>query len=175
MIKKFSIVIMYIVFLLSFLACNKYDTYQNDKEESGTNEIISATPSTEKKLDNDSSAVPEETSKPTDETKSVFKTDNINRITFYAYYGAGKGSDVPAEYLDDIITWLDSFKVDSNREFPDLTPPGTNTICVEIEYSDGSIIKQGMDTTEINDVTYYISGDPAPKCYDEIISKTSLN
>ena len=116
MIKKFSIVIMYIVFLLSFLACNKYDTYQNDKEESGTNEIISATPSTENELDNDSSAVPEETSKPTDETKSVFKTDNINRITFYAYYGAGKRSDVPAEYLDDINTVDEYIKtIDTGR------------------------------------------------------------
>ncbi len=175
MFKKFSIVIMSIVVLLS-VACNKDDTHQNDtyKKESDTNETTSATPSTENTLDNESSTISEETNKPTKEAKSVFKTENVIRITFYAYYGSGKGSDVPAEHLDEIITWLDSFEVDTNREFPDLIPPGTNTICVEIEYSDGGIVMQGMDTTVVGGVTYYISGDAPPECYDEIVSKTSL-
>ena len=104
----------------------------------------------------------------------VFNTENIKRITVYGYYGGGKGSDVPAEHLDEIITWLDSFEVDTGREFPDLAPPGTNTIYVEITYSDGSIVKQGMNTIVLNGVTYYISGDASPECYDEIISKISL-
>ena len=56
-----------------------------------------------------------------------------------------------------------------------MVPPGTNTIHVEIEYSDGSIVKQGMDTTVVDGVTYYISGDAPPECYDEIRSKTALN
>jgi hypothetical protein len=112
---------------------------------------------------------------PTEENQSVFKTEDIIRITFYAYYGNGKGSEVPAEHLEEIIAWLDSCEIDTDREFPQVVPPGTNTIHVEIEYSDGSIVKQGMDTTVVDGVTYYIIGDDSPECYDEIISKTALN
>jgi hypothetical protein len=110
-----------------------------------------------------------------DQSGGVFNTENIKRITFYAYYGYGRGSDVPAEHLDEIIAWLASFDVDTDRELPTVIPPGTNSIHVEIEYFDGSIVKQGMDTAVVGGVTYYISGNAAPQCYDEIISKASLN
>ena len=103
----------------------------------------------------------------------IFNTKNIKRITFYAYYGNGKGSDVPAEHLDEMIAWLDSFTLD--KEVPELLPPGTNTINVEIEYFDGTIVKRGLDTATVDGITYYIKGDTAPECYEEIISKTSLN
>ena len=103
----------------------------------------------------------------------IFNTKNIKRITFYAYYGNGKGSDVPAEHLDEIIAWLDSFTLD--KEVPELLPPGTNTINVEIEYFDGTIVKRGLDTATVDGITYYIKGDTAPECYEEIISKTSLS
>ena len=109
----------------------------------------------------------------TNEKTLVFDTENIKRITFYAYYGNGKGSDVPVEHLDEIITWLDSFTID--KEVPELIPPGTNTIKVEIEYFDGTIVKKGLDTTTVDGITYYIKGDNSPACYEEIISRTSLN
>ena len=120
---------------------------------------------------------PNESAKQSDtnnQETEIFNTKNIKRITFYAYYGGGKGSDVPAEHLDEIVAWLNSFKIDSNRKVPEVVPPGTNTIHVEIAYSDGSIVKQGMDTTAVDGVAYYIIGDRSPECYDEIISKTSL-
>lgn len=104
---------------------------------------------------------------------AIFNTKNIKRITFYAYYGSGKGSDVPAEHLGEITTWLDSFTID--KEVPELIPPGTNTIHVEIEYLDGTVVKEGLDTATVDGITYYIKGDTAPKCYEEIISRTSLN
>lgn len=110
-----------------------------------------------------------------DQASGVFNTENINRITFYGYYGYGRGSDVPAEHLDEVIAWLASFDVDTDREPPNVIPPGTNSIHVEIEYSDGSIVKQGMDTAVVGGVTYYISGNAAPECYNEIISNASLN
>ena len=44
-----------------------------------------------------------------DEYPSVFVTENITSITFYAYYGGGKGSKVPTEYMTEIINWLHSF------------------------------------------------------------------
>ncbi len=110
-----------------------------------------------------------------DQSGGVFNTESIKRITFYAYHGYGRGSDVPAEHLDEIIAWLASFDIDTDRELPDVIPPGTNTIHAEIEYFDGSIVKQGMDTAVVGGVTYYIRGNAAPQCYDEIISKASLN
>ena len=72
-----------------------------------------------------------------------------------------------------MIAWLDSFTLD--KEVPELLPPGTNTIHVEIEYLDGTIVKRGLDTATVDGITYYIKGDTAPECYEEIVSKTSLN
>ena len=119
---------------------------------------------------------PNESAKQSDtnnQETEIFNTKNIKRITFYAYYGNGKGSDVPVEHLDEIITWLGSFTID--KEVPKLIPPGTNTIHVEIEYLDGTIVKRGLDTATVDGITYYIKGDSAPECYEEIISRTSLN
>ena len=119
---------------------------------------------------------PNESAKQSDtnnQETEIFNTKNIKRITFYAYYGNGKGSDVPAKHLDEIITWLDSFTID--KEVPELIPPGTNTIHVEIEYLDGTIVKRGLDTATVDGITYYTKGDTAPECYEEIVSKTSLN
>lgn len=104
---------------------------------------------------------------------AIFATNNVKRITFYSYYGSGTGSDVPAEHLDEIITWLDSFEIDS--EAPETLPPGVNTIHVEIEYLDGTVVKQGINTATVDEITYYTKSDPAPGCYEEIISKTSLD
>ena len=118
---------------------------------------------------------PTESTNPTDTNNQgtdIFNTKNIKRITFYAYYGDGKGSDVPAENLDEIIAWLDSFTI--GEKAPELIPPGTNTHNIEIEYLDGTVVKRGLDTTGIDGITYYIKGDPRPECFYEIISKTSL-
>ena len=119
---------------------------------------------------------PNESAKQSDtnnQETEIFNTKNIKRITFYAYYGNGKGSDVPAEHLDEMIAGLDSFTLD--KEVTELLPPGTNTIHVEIEYLDGTIVKRGLDTATVDGITYYIKGDTAPECYEEIISRTSLN
>ena len=119
---------------------------------------------------------PNESAKQSDtnnQETEIFNTKNIKRITFYAYYGNGKGSDVPAKHLDEMIAWLDSFTLD--KEVPELLPPGTNTIHVEIEYFDGTIVKRGLDTATVGGITDYIKGDTAPECYEEIVSKTRLN
>lgn len=203
MFKKFSTIVICILVLLSLAACSTDNASKNNsetkhseisstndtsKEESDSTETTSATTSTENTLGNDSSTDSEETSKPIEETskpieetskpmndgKSVFKTEDAIRITFYKYYGNGKGSDVPAEHFDEIVAWLDSFEVDTDRKFPEIVPPGTNTIYVEIEYSDGSIVKKGMDTTVVNGVRYYIKGNTPPDCYNVILSKASL-
>ncbi|MBQ8743293.1 MAG: hypothetical protein IJZ03_07980 [Clostridia bacterium] len=103
----------------------------------------------------------------------IFNTDNIKRITFYSYYGQGKGSDVTDKDMTEIINWLETFEID--READDLIPPGTNTNYIEIEYLDGKVVKKGLDVMEIDGSSYYVKSAPMPDCFWEIISKTKLN
>lgn len=100
-------------------------------------------------------------SQPAEPVDAVFNTKNIVRITFYAYYGGGKGSDVSAENMAEIINWLNSFTV--GEKAPDILPPGTGTRQVEIEYADGTVIKRSLDTITIDGVIYYLDSDPWPE------------
>ena len=191
--KKILSIFLCVIILSCFVACgeksntDKQSTEGTNQSESNiTENSITNTQSTESTNQNETDSI-ENTDHNTESTEStnengtnnqeiaIFNTKNIKRITFYAYYGSGKGSDVPAEHLGEITTWLNSFKIDTDREFPDLVPPGTNTIHVEIEYLDGTVVKEGLDTATVDGITYYIKGDTAPKSYEEIISKTSLN
>ena len=105
---------------------------------------------------------------------SVFVTEDITSITFYAYYGGGKGSKVPTEYMTEIINWLNSFTINREATDDDVLD-GTNTYYVEIEYSDGTIIKEGLDVITIDRTRYLLKKEPYPSCFENIISKTSLN
>lgn len=191
--KKILSIFLCVIILLCFVACGEKSNTDkqstegtNQSESNSTENSITNTQSTESTNQNETDSI-ENTDHNTESTEStnengtnnqeiaIFNTKNIKCITFYAYYGSGKGSDVPAEHLGEITTWLNSFKIDTDREFPDLVPPGTNTIHVEIEYLDGTVVKEGLDTATVDGITYYIKGDTAPKCYEEIISKTSLN
>ena len=191
--KKILSIFLCVIILLCFVACGEKSNTDTQSTESidqndtnSTENINDNTQSTESTNQNETDSI-ENTDHNTESTEStnengtnnqeiaIFNTKNIKRITFYAYYGSGKGSDVPAEHLGEITTWLNSFKIDTDREFPDLVPPGTNTIHVEIEYLDGTVVKEGLDTTTVDGITYYIKGDTAPECYNEIISKVSLN
>ncbi|MBE6977294.1 MAG: hypothetical protein E7438_01440 [Ruminococcaceae bacterium] len=110
--------------------------------------------------------------RPTKPGDAVFNTENIVRITFYAYCGQGKGSDVPAENMEEIINWLNSFTV--GVKGPDVLPPGSGTYQVEIEYADGTVIKRSLDTITINGVIYYLKAEQHPEILEEIFSKVSL-
>ena len=191
--KEILSIFLCVIILLCFVACGEKSNTDkqstegtNQSESNSTESSITNTQSPESTNQNETDSI-ENTDHNTESTEStnenstnnqeiaIFNTKNIKRITFYAYYGSGKGSDVPAEHLGEITTWLNSFKIDTDREFPDLVPPGTNTIHVEIEYLDGTVVKEGLDTATVDGITYYIKGDTAPKSYEEIISKTSLN
>ena len=102
---------------------------------------------------------------------AIFSTKNIKSITFYAYSGNGKGSEVPAESTSEFITWLETFTID--QKVDDLLPPGTNNYYVEIEYLDGTITKKGLDVIEIDGVAYYLKHAAYPDSFMDIISKTS--
>ena len=115
---------------------------------------------------------PQQTEK-TEQTqkKTIFNTENIARITFYAYGGNGKGSEVPEENMTEIINWLGSFTID--KEVVGEVLPGTNTRQVEIEYTDRTVIKQGLDVVVIDGIRYHMESDKKPDCFQEIMSKTS--
>ncbi len=70
--------------------------------------------------------------------------------------------------MDDITTWIGTFTID--KKAGDLLDPGTNTFSFRIEYSDGTIIESGVNTTTIDGVTYYMKHEKAPECYDALFS-----
>ena len=153
--KKILVFVLCGLMLLCFVACGEDITGKNPSAQSAnTNETII----TSEKYDN--------------LTEPVFATDNITRITFYGYYGTGKGRDVPSEHMTEITNWLGTFTI--GEKAPELLPPGTNTYYVEIEYADGTVIKNGLDLISVNGTAYYLRSDKAPDSYMEIISKTSI-
>ena len=155
MFKKLLSLILCAIILLSFAACNK-DTTSN----------ISSTESTT------SNQITSELEEKDNPTEPVFNTENIARITFYAYYGQGTGSQVPSENMTEIKTWLDSFTIVREATDEDILD-GTNTYYVEIKYSDETIIKEGLDIIFIDGARYLLKKDKYPDCFMEIMSKTS--
>ena len=97
----------------------------------------------------------------------VFKTENITRITFYTLSSGGNGFEVPSENIAEITTWLGSFTIGEKAD--NVLAPGSNSVSVEIEYADGTIVKNGLSTVNIDGVAYYMEHDDAPECYLEII------
>ena len=168
--KKILTVFLCGIMLLCFAACDKNTNSNIQSPESTNQEEIDTSKNTDNNVESIENTCENDTN---NQAVAVFNTKHIKRITFYAYYGNGKGSEVPAEHLNEIITWLDSFTI--NKKVTELLPSGINTINVEIEYSDGTVVKKGLDTTTVDGIIYYIKGDTAPECYEEIISKTSLN
>ena len=105
-----------------------------------------------------------------DKNVQVFKTENITRITFYTLPNFEDGFEVPSEYLDAITNWLGSFTIGQKADDKVLAP-GSNSISVEIEYADGSIVRNGLSTTKVGEDTYYMEHDDAPECYFEIFEQ----
>ena len=104
-----------------------------------------------------------------DKEKPVFETENIARITFYTLPSGGKGFEVPSEYMAEITTWLGSFTIDEKAN--KTLAPGSNSVSVEIEYADGTVVKNGLSTTKVDGVTYYMKHDNAPECYFAILEQ----
>ena len=106
-----------------------------------------------------------------DKNVAVFETENIAGITFYSLPNGGVGGEVPSEYMEEITNWLGSFTIDEKCE-DEVLAPGSDSISVEIAYDDGTIVKNGLDTIEIDGITYYMKCEEAPECYYEILEKT---
>lgn len=101
----------------------------------------------------------------------VFDAENITRITVFSYFGEGTGCDVPEADMEEYTAWLASFKTGS-RLYTDTIPADANTICVEIEYEDGTVIKKGIEVLEIDGYGYYLEYDTPPSTFYDLLFLT---
>ena len=100
----------------------------------------------------------------------IFDTENITKITFYGYYGQGKGSVVSDDNMEEITEWLETFAL---GEIAYELLPGVNTYYVEIEYSDGTKVREGLNVVIVDGIRYYTECTEPPVCFDDIISGIS--
>ena len=97
-----------------------------------------------------------------DKTTPVFETENINRVFFSS--PANKDVEVPGEHLAKITAWLGTFTIDKKVD-SDVVPPGTNQVSVRIEYTDGTVVENGISTITIDETTYFMKSEKAPQCF----------
>ena len=107
-----------------------------------------------------------------DKNVQLFKTENIKRILFYNDTTLEE-VEVPEEYLDEIITWLESFTIDKEVE-KDKLEPGSDAYCVQIEYEDGTIVKIGLWIYEMDGKQYYTKGADTPECWQNIFENQTV-
>lgn len=99
-----------------------------------------------------------------DKTKPVFNTENISSVVFFKLPNPDERIEVPDEYFDEITAWLGTFKI-GEKVKGDVLAPGSNSISVQIEYADGSIVKNGLSTYLIEEKMYYLESAEAPECF----------
>ena len=61
-----------------------------------------------------------------------------------------------------------TFKIGDKVKRRDVQPAGTNSVSVKIEYSDGTIIENGLSTIKIGKKEYHLIYAKAPACYMKI-------
>ncbi len=177
--KKYFLICLCAVALICFASCDKHEPVDEDTSVQITTTFADNTSTTITMINSVTTTTCEETTAITQtpdiqsqSNNAVFNTENITRITLYAYSGRETGSQVPSENMAEIINWLGSFTV--GEKAPEILVPGTNTYHVEIEYADGTVIKEGLDVIVIGENAHYMNSDNRPDCFMDIISKTSL-
>ena len=107
-----------------------------------------------------------------DKNVQIFKTENIKRILFYNDTTLEE-VEVPEKHLAEITTWLESFTIDKEVENNHLIP-GSDAYCVQIEYEDGTIVKNGLSITEIDGKEYYMKSADTPECWQDIFENQTV-
>ena len=100
---------------------------------------------------------------------SAFETENITGVTFYGSAPTNTETEVLREHLAEITEWLGAFVVAKKAD--DVLPPGSHSLFIKIEYSDGSTNENSMSTTIIDGTTYLINYDKEPECYFELFAE----
>ena len=96
----------------------------------------------------------------------AFETDDISKIWFK--FGPWEEVEVSSEDMEEITDWLETFKIGDKVKRRDVQPAGTNSVSVKIEYSDGTIIENGLSTIKIGKKEYHLIYAKAPACYMKI-------
>ena len=99
--------------------------------------------------------------------KPVFETENIESITFFAVPNNTEGVLVPEENMDEIIEWIGTFRLDKKAD--NIPEPGSNTVSLRIEYSDGTVIESGINTITIGKTKYEMKFERTPECLNELL------
>lgn len=105
---------------------------------------------------------------------SVFPTNGITRITFHSIADSDPaGTEVPQEHMDAIIYWISTFAIDTDVD-TDVLAPGSDSIIVKIEYEDGTVIENGLDTVVVEGTRYYMTHNEASDAYREIFKQLDI-
>lgn len=107
-----------------------------------------------------------------DKTQPVFETESIKSITVYAMPDFEDGIPVPDEDMDEIISWIGTFRIDKKAgNEGDKLDPGTGMRTFRIEYLDGTIVESDANTVIIDEIIYYMKKDKEPECFHEIFAR----
>lgn len=102
-----------------------------------------------------------------DTATPVFKTQNIKSITLFWLPVNSDGIKVPSEHMADITAWIGTFTVGEKIKG---APCGINMISFRIEYSDGTVAVNGIDTITLNGVVYSLRKGQKPKCFNALFA-----
>ena len=98
-------------------------------------------------------------------SQAVFNTDGIIGITFFSANPDESPAMVPAAYMDEIKAWLDLFRRGEPVDAARGAAPGADSISVQIEYSDGTILKNSLGTINVDGTQYYLLSPQKPACW----------
>ena len=98
-----------------------------------------------------------------DNSTPAFETENISKIAFQ--FGPLEEVEVPSEDLEEMTEWLETFKIGDRVKRREELPPGTNSVSVRIEYSDGTIVENGLSTIKLDKKEYHLIYSDAPQAY----------
>lgn len=108
----------------------------------------------------------------TTESSPIFVTENISKISFK--FGPWEEVEVASEDMEEITEWLETFKIGDRVKHREEQPAGTNSVSVIIEYLDGTIIKNGLDTAKLDKKEYHLIYADEPECYMKMYNSVGL-
>ncbi len=95
--------------------------------------------------------------------KPAFETDNISKIWFK--FGPWEEVEVSSEDMEEITDWLETFKIGNKVKRREEQLAGTNSVSIKIEYSDGTIVENGLSTIILGKREHHLTHADVPDCY----------
>lgn len=95
--------------------------------------------------------------------KPAFEIDNISKIWFK--FGPWEEVEVSSEDMEEITDWLETFKIGNKVKRREEQLAGTNSVSIKIEYSDGTIVENGLSTINLGKREHHLTHADVPDCY----------